>query len=273
VEARGRAGEGIVSRLQSIVESKHRELRALGSVEVVRDRVPLDVVGALRRGPGEPLRLLTEVKLRSPSAGTLSRVLSAPDRALVYATSGAAMVSVLCDAPFFDGSWDHLAGARRRIDEAGLRVPLLAKEFVVASVQIDLAYRSGADSVLLIKRIVDDGQLRTFVLKARSLGLEPLVEVVDEQELGAALEAGARIVGVNARDLDTLAMDAERAARVLEAIPKDVISVHLSGLKRAEDVARVARTKADAALVGEALMREDDPRGVLAEMVGACGGG
>jgi indole-3-glycerol phosphate synthase len=255
--------------LASIVESKVRELRAVEPVEVARDRVPLDVVSALRRGPGDPLRLLTEVKLRSPSAGALSRVLSPEERALVYAKGGAAMVSVLCDGPFFDGSFEHLAAARRRIDEARLRVPLLAKEFVLEAVQIDLAYRSGADSVLLIKRIVDRDRLRTLVAKARSLGLEPLVEVVDEEELEAALEVGARLVGVNARDLDTLAMDADRAARVLEAIPKDVVSIHLSGLKRADDVARVARTKADAALIGEALMRQDDPRGLLAEMIGA----
>jgi indole-3-glycerol phosphate synthase len=256
-----------VSLLARIVESKRREVEALGAVEVTRERAPIDVVTALRkRGP---LRLLTEVKLRSPSAGPLSRALAPADRALVYAESGAAMVSVLCDGPFFDGSWDHLAAARRRIDEAGLRIPLLAKEFVIAEVQIEMAYRCGADGVLLIKRIVDADRLRTLAGRARSLGLEPLVEVVDEEELRTALDAGARVVGVNARDLDTLAMDAARTARVMEAIPPNVVAVHFSGLKGAEDVARVARTRADAALVGEALMREDDPRALLGEMLRA----
>jgi indole-3-glycerol phosphate synthase len=94
--------------------------------------------------------------------------------------------------------------------------------------------------------------------------------VVDERELEAALAAGARVVGVNARDLDTLAMDAARAARVLESIPREVVAVHLSGLKTAEDVARVARTRADAALMGEALMRLDDPAPLLSEMLRAA---
>jgi indole-3-glycerol phosphate synthase len=257
--------------LAEILASKRREIEAMAPPAVVADgRAPLDVVQALRRPDGDALRLLTEVKLRSPSAGPLSRTLAPAARALAYAQSGATMISVLCDGPFFDGSWDHLAAARRALDEAGLSVPLLAKEFVLHPLQIEMARSCGADAVLLIARIVDQPTLAKLVQAATSTGLEPLVEVVDEAELTTGLEAGARVVGVNARDLDTLAMDAERTARVMNAIPRDVVAVHLSGLKTPADVARVAAMRADAALIGEGLMRQDDPRGLLREMVSAA---
>jgi indole-3-glycerol phosphate synthase len=244
------------------------------------DRRPIDVPQALRRDGGRPhapqgsgrsrdqrLRLIAEVKLRSPSAGVLSRVLAPEARALVYARGGAAMVSVLCDAPFFEGSWEHLAAARGALDAAGLAVPLLAKEFVLDARQIAEARDRGADAVLLIARIVDRAALAALVGATRSEGLEPFVEVVDEAELEAALAAGARVVGVNARDLDTLAMDQERTARVLERIPPDRVAVHLSGVGSPEAVAAVARGRADAALVGEALMRADDPGPLLTSML------
>ena len=233
-------------------------------------RVPLDVAGALRRDGGA-LRLIAEVKLRSPSAGPLSRALAPDARALAYAEAGAAVVSVLCDGPYFDGSWDHLSAARARLDAAGRAVPLLAKEFVLDARQVEEARDRGADAVLLIARILDAAKLKELVRAAREESLEPLVEVVDEVELEAALAAGATMIGVNTRDLDSLAMDPARAARVLDAVPPTVVAVHLSGIKTPLDVATVARGRADAALLGEALMRQDDPREALRAMVGAQG--
>ena len=273
METGGAAREGgVVSFLAEILASKRREVVDLRVGKATAGaRRPIDVAGVLRRSAGDRLRLLAEVKLRSPSAGPLSRALAPDARAIAYAQAGAAMVSVLCDGPFFDGSWDHLAAARRSLDGAGLSVPLLAKEFVIDAAQIAMASACGADSVLLIARIVDARTLAELVGVARSHGLEPLVEVVDEGELRAGLDAGARVVGVNARDLDTHAMDSARAARVMAAIPRDVVAVHLSGLKTAVDVARVAATRADAALIGEALMRQEDPRGLLGELVDASG--
>ena len=262
-----------MSRLADILSGKSADVAALGESPAGRSsREPLDVVAALRRGAKAPLRLIAEVKLRSPSAGPLSRALSAADRALAYAEAGAAMVSVLCDARYFDGSWDHLAQARARLDAAGglAKVPLLAKEFVIDERQIDEARARGADAVLLIARIVSPSRLGDLTRAARATGLEPLLEVVDERELEAALRAGARVVGVNVRDLDTLQMDAARAARVLAAVPPEVVAVHLSGLKTPADVAAVAGTRVDAALMGEALMRQDDPRELLASMVRAA---
>jgi indole-3-glycerol phosphate synthase len=261
-----------VSVLADILDGKRREIEALRAVKrTPTSRRTVDVVEALRRHAA--MRLIAEVKLRSPSAGPLSRALSPQARALAYARAGAAMVSVLCDGPFFDGGWGDLGVARQALDAATLRVPLLAKEFVLDTRQIEEARDRGADAVLLIARIVDAAALMALVRAARAEGLEPLVEVVDEKELQDALAAGARVVGVNARDLDTLAMDAARTERVLASIPPGLVAVHLSGLRSAADVAHVARGRADAALVGEALMRQDDPGPLLAELVAAAAAG
>jgi indole-3-glycerol phosphate synthase len=259
--------------LAEILASKRKEIAALGPVpHPAAVREPIDVVAALRRPPGTPLRLIAEVKLRSPSAGPLSRALSPAQRAARYAHAGASMVSVLCDAPFFDGSWEHLQAARRSLDDvpAAAGVPILAKDFVLDERQIDEAAARGADAVLLIARIVPADHLARLARATRDRRLEPLVEVVNEQEIESALAAEARVIGVNARDLDTLAMDGERAARLVAAIPPAVVAVHLSGLRSPDDVRQVARARADAALVGEALMRADDPGPLLQAMVAAA---
>jgi indole-3-glycerol phosphate synthase len=257
-----------VSLLGDIVATKRAEVAELRSTpRPASTRTPHDPVGALRREPGAPLRLIAEVKLRSPSAGLLSRALTPAARAVAYAEAGAAMVSVLCDAKYFDGSWNDLAACRAILDAAGRAVPLLAKEFVIDERQIEEAQSRGADAVLLIARILSRARLVELATAARGMGVEPLVEVVDESELASALEASARVVGVNARDLDTLGMDAARTARVLAAIPREVVAVHFSGLRTAADVALVSRGRPDAALIGEALMRQDDPRPLLAAMV------
>jgi indole-3-glycerol phosphate synthase len=178
------------------------------------------------------------------------------------------MVSVLCDGPFFGGSYENAALAREALDAADLQgVPVLAKEFVIDPVQVARARSVSADAALVIARILPGGELRRIVDACRAHLLEPFVEITDEDELARALDAGARVIGVNARDLDTLAMDAARTARVIAAIPRECIAVHLSGLRSPDDVAKAAATRADAALVGEALMREDDPGDLLKRML------
>ncbi len=271
-----REGRRMTKVLDEILRAKREEIAMLATTprsrrndDGVEPRGP-SVVSKLLRGRGQPLRLLTEIKRRSPSAGPLSTVLSVGDRALAYARAGASMISVLCDRRFFDGGWEHLALARRAVDDAGLDVPILAKEFVLDERQIDEAAASGADAVLLIVRIVEHHRLGELVEHAREAGLEPLVEVVTEDELSAAIDAGAKVIGVNARDLDTLVMDPARAARVLAAIPADRVAVHLSGLKGPDDIAAVAKTTADAALLGEALMRQDDPTPLLRTLLDAA---
>ena len=259
--------------LDAIVAAKELEVEALLRAPVAArgPHVPRrTMASSLRRADGEPLRLITENKRRSPSAGALSVALSTPDRVARYAEGGAAMISVLCDAQFFGGSWDDIVSARGALASMGSSVPVLAKEFILHERQLVEARACGADAVLLIARISGKKALGELHARAAGLGLESLVEVVTEEELEWALDAGAEVVGVNARDLDTLVMDAQRAARVLEAIPPACIPIYLSGLKGPEDVARIARSRAHAALVGETLMREDDPRAVLAALVAAA---
>jgi indole-3-glycerol phosphate synthase len=262
-----------VSRLERILASKRAEIALLRREEpspVTIRRGPLDVAKMLQRSAGEPLRIITEIKKKSPSAGPLSTKLDVAARAEAYATAGASMISVLCDGPFFDGSWDDVLAARTRLDRLARDVPVLAKEFVLDEAQIARARAAGADAVLLIARIVSPERLRELYAAARVHDLEPLVEVVDEKELDAALACSARVIGVNARDLDTLAMDAARAARVLAAIPADRVAIHLSGIKTPDDVRAVAAGRSDAALIGETLMREDDPGPKLRALVDAA---
>lgn len=260
--------------LEQILDTKREEIALLARTpcesRLAGEPRGARVVPALLRERGEALRLILEIKRRSPSAGRLSTTLSVAERALAYARAGASMISVLCDARFFDGGWDHVAIARHALDAAGFGTPILAKEFVLDERQVDEAAARGADAVLLIVRIVDRDRLVRLVAHARAVGLEPLVEVVTEDELSAALDAGANVIGVNARDLDTLEMDPARAARVLAAVPVDRLAVHLSGLRGPDDVRVVAGSNVDAALLGEALMRHDDPTSLLRAVVDAA---
>jgi indole-3-glycerol phosphate synthase len=248
-------------KLDEILERKRGEIDSMRDLRSRRR----SWARSFRRTEGAPLRLIAEVKFKSPSAGELSRAMDAVSRAVAYERAGASMVSVLCDEQFFGGGWEDLMSVRRVTT-----LPLLAKEFILDEIQLDLAFRCAAESVLLIARILSRVQLVELAKKARDRGIEPLVEVVSEAELETAMAADAVLIGVNARDLDTLAIDPERAARVIDAIPKDRIAIHFSGIKTEGDVRAIAKTRADAALVGEALMRRDDPTELLSELVRAA---
>jgi indole-3-glycerol phosphate synthase len=221
---------------------------------------------SLHREPTGALGLIAEIKFRSPSAGALSTALSVSARAAAYERGGARMVSVLTDQRFFGGDYQHLAEAR-----AATHLPILCKEFVVDELQLDAARSYGADAVLVIVRCVPRERVRALVEGARSRELEPFVEITNDDEARVALDAGATLVGVNARDLDTLAMDADRAKKTLAALPNGVTSVHLSGLATPDDVRNLRETPAHAALVGEALMRADNPEPLLRSLVQAAG--
>jgi indole-3-glycerol phosphate synthase len=264
-----------VSLLDRILATKRVEIAELKATDLEPSTVrrgTLDVPRLLRRGLGDPLRVIAEIKLKSPSAGALSSVLDVGARAQAYGRAGAAMASVLCDGPFFGGGWEDVTRARSGVDRLSRDLPLLAKEFVLDEVQLDRARATGADAVLLIARIVSPERLRELYKAARTRDLHPIVEVANETELASAVACGAKIIGVNARDLDTLAIDAERVARVLAAIPSTVVRIHLSGVKTEDDVRAVARGPADAVLVGEALMREADPEPLLRAFVAAAMG-
>ncbi|MGC4094697.1 MAG: indole-3-glycerol-phosphate synthase [Polyangiaceae bacterium] len=245
--------------LESILSAKRDYLRELGQRTLPTP--PPARKFSLQREPRTPLRLIAEIKHRSPSAGALSTALSVAARAEAYQRGGASMVSVLCDIPFFDGDFTHLALARAACD-----LPLLCKDFVIDERQLDAARAFGADAVLLIVRCLTPEQLSRLHAAALERGLVPFVEVASETEAHAALQVGAELVGVNARDLDTLTMDRERAARILALLPSTLTRVHLSGLGSVQAVAGIAQSGVDAALIGEALMRQDDPVPLLAGM-------
>ena len=252
--------------LERILATKREELARLAGFTLPAPPARRGV--ALDRAPGAPLHLIAEIKRRSPSAGALSTVLGVAERAVAYERGGAAMISVLCDRTYFGGDPAHLRAAR-----AATTRPLLCKDFIIHERQLAVARAFGADAALLIARCVAPRHLDELVRAARDHDLVPLVEVATEAEVEAALAAHAPILGVNARDLDTLEIDLDRARRVLRAIPRGVTRVHLSGVAGAADVRRIAATPADAALIGEVLMRADDPEPLLRELVAAAGGG
>lgn len=216
----------------------------------------------LERTKGQPLHLITEIKLRSPSAGPLSHALSVAERAAAYERAGASMISVLCDETFFDGGFHHLAQARAACD-----LPLLCKEFVIDEIQLDAARAYGASAVLLIARCLEEQVLRRLISASKQRDLIPLVEVFTEDEARLALACGARHIGVNARDLDTLQMDETRAQTVARNLPRNVVRAHFSGIKDTDSLGRAIRSGVDAALVGEILMRQDDPEPLLRSFV------
>jgi indole-3-glycerol phosphate synthase len=250
--------------LDDIIHHKRGELSALRRLKLPAAPAFVPPV-ELRREPGQPLHFICEIKLRSPSAGPLSTRLSVAARAQIYEQNGAHMISVLCDGAYFDGSYEHLTLAR-----SGCSVPLLCKEFIVDECQLDAARAYGASAVLLIARCLTPSELTRLMRAAEERMLTPLVEVYTPDEAQLALDSGATFVGVNARDLDSLKMDTERANRIIQDLPRPVVVAHLSGVKTPHDVRRVSSGRADAALMGEILMREDDPAHTLAELVAAA---
>ena len=221
---------------------------------------PRDFAGALR---ADGLSCIAEIKRRSPSKGVLAAELQADLVAKEYVAGGAACLSVLTDADYFGGSPADLAAARQA---AGL--PVLRKDFTVQEADVADARLMGADAVLLIVAALDDSELRRFGGLAAELGLAALVEVHDDDELARALDADARLVGVNQRDLRTFAVDHERAQAMAARIPAGVVAVAESGIRGGDDARRLADAGYDAVLVGETLVRAGDRAAALRSLTG-----
>lgn len=217
------------------------------------------------RGAFAPDRvaLVAEVKRRSPSAGAIREDLDPADRAARYARHGAAAVSVLTDGPFFGGSIGDLEAVVERV-----AVPVLRKDFILEETQILEARAAGAAAVLLIVRALPGGRLRELLRFTADAGLDALVEVHTAPELDSALAAGARIVGVNSRDLDTFRIDVAAAWSLLGSLPADRVAVAESGMATAADVERAAAAGADGVLIGTALSAAADPAAQVAAFTG-----
>lgn len=225
---------------------------------------PLDPMPALRV-PGSSV--IAEVKRRSPSKGALADIPDPTVLAKEYAAGGAAAISVLTEQRRFGGSLADLRAVRAAVD-----VPLLRKDFIVTEYQLVEARAAGADLALLIVAALDDDMLRRLHDTAGELGLTVLVEVHDEAETERAVALGAELVGVNARNLKTLEIDPDTFGRLAPGIPDDRVKVAESGIFGRDDVARFVSKGARAVLVGEALVKDGDPRAAVAAMSGVMTG-
>jgi indole-3-glycerol phosphate synthase len=207
------------------------------------------------------VRIIAECKRRSPSRGVLRADYDPVAIARGYEANGAAAISVLTEPTFFDGSLDHLAAVR-----AGVSLPLLRKDFIVTPYQIAEAALAGADAVLLIVAALEDEALRALLMCARDHGLAALVEVHDEEELARAVASGADIIGVNSRNLRTLAVDTGVLGRLGPQMPNGVMAVAESGLKTVDDLATCRAAGYHAFLMGERFMTVPDPGAALGEL-------
>jgi indole-3-glycerol phosphate synthase len=229
------------------LEPRRDALRELA----LRAPVAPSLADALR---GPVVRVIAELKRKSPSKGAINTGLSARDQAGAYARGGAAAISVLTEPDEFGGSNDDIAEAR---DAAG--IPILKKDFHVRDVQLLEARALGASGALLIARAIPPDELPVLVAVAREIGLEVLLEVRDEAELARAIALPVSLIGVNNRDLETLVIDPETCSRILPLIPADRVAIAESGLRERADIERVARAGADAVLIGSSLSAAANP--------------
>jgi indole-3-glycerol phosphate synthase len=212
----------------------------------------------------ERVAIIAEVKRSSPSKGALAAIADPAALARDYEAGGASAVSVLTERQRFGGALDDLAAVR-----AAVEVPVLCKDFIVSSYQLWEARAYGADLALLIVAALEQNALISLVERAESLGLTPLVECHTEDEVRRAIDAGARLIGVNTRDLKTLHVDRSVFARLAPLIPSTAVTVAESGVRGPHDVIEYARVGADAVLVGESLVTGRDPRSAVADLVAA----
>lgn len=262
------AAPGAGDALDRIVATKREELEAIRPRAAdLRARAadappPRPFEGALR----DPQRvsLIAEVKRRSPGAGAIDPALDPVALATRYEAGGAAAISVLTDTPWFGGTLADLVAVREAVG-----VPCLRKDFTLDALQLHEARAHGADGVLLIVRILSDSALRELREEAESLGLGVLVEAHDAEEVHRALNSGARILGVNNRDLRTFRTSLDVTFELLPSVPSDVVFVSESGIRSATDVQALAQVGVDAILVGEALVRSGgDATRVASELSG-----
>ncbi|MGA6169155.1 indole-3-glycerol phosphate synthase TrpC [Streptomyces sp. NPDC012600] len=245
----------LTGRRAALPEREMRELAAAASP-------PLPAAELL--GVKGRLHVIAEVKRASPSRGALAPITDPGALAVEYEAGGATAVSVLTERRRFGGSVEDLAAVRARVS-----VPVLCKDFVVEPYQLWEARAHGADLVLLIVAALDGARLTDLLAVASGAGLTPLVEVHDEAEVDRALAAGARVIGVNARDLRTLEVDPTVFGRLAPRIPADVVRVAESGIASPADAARLREASADAVLVGESLVTSGDPRAAVAGLIAA----
>jgi indole-3-glycerol phosphate synthase len=257
--------EDLLARLVTEARQDMQRRRALTTQDdlerAIHAHTPKDFVGALRR-PG--LAVIAEMKQRTPSMGVLAEEYHPADLARAYTQGGAAAISVLTHMASFGGRPEHVEAVRYATD-----LPILRKDFVTDPYEVGEARAAGADALLLIVAALDRERLAELLRVTHSRGLAALVEVHDEREVEIAVEAGARVIGVNNRDLRTFDVDLGLTERLRNVIPSDLVLVAESGIHTAADARRMRQAGADAILVGESLMRADDPAARIRELASA----
>lgn len=259
--------------LDDIVKNKREDverLKVYKDLEGLKDRIkedfrpPRDFAGALAyRGGTKYIRIIAEVKKASPSRGVLREDFMPNDIARVYQANGAAAVSIVTEEKYFLGRLDYLTTIKHN-----LKIPVLRKDFIFDEYQVYESRAACADAILLIAAILKKEDMKALLELTGSLGMSALVEVHDEKDLEAALDAGARIIGVNNRDLKTFETDIGTTRRLAPLVPKDRILVSESGISTVEDILSLRQEGVDAFLIGEALMREEDIGKKLKELRG-----
>jgi indole-3-glycerol phosphate synthase len=249
----------IIAETAERVQLLHDRERELGRLASQRGPA-LSFRAALDRSD---VAVIAEVKRRSPSKGWINTQIDVAEQAKAYATGGAAAISVLTEHKHFDGSSADLELVSRGAD-----IPLLKKDFHVSTIQLLEARALGASAALLIARALPPEDLPRLIKDAERLGLEVLVEVRDENELQRAIDAGASIIGVNNRNLETLEIDPGTSERLIPRIPAGIMAIAESGIAGRGDVERVARAGANAVLVGSSISAAPEPRAAVAALVG-----
>jgi indole-3-glycerol phosphate synthase len=256
----------VLDEILAGVRTDLAEREARTPLDVVKERAARAVpsLDACARLSTPDIAVIAEVKRRSPSVGDLATITDPAALARDYEAGGASVISVLTEQRRFNGSLDDLVAVKSTVD-----VPVLRKDFVVTPYQVWEARAYGADMVLLIVAALDQNALVSLIERVESLGMTALVEVHDEEEAQRAVDADARVIGVNARDLRTLNVDRDTFARIAPLIPEGVVKVAESGVRGPHDLLAYATAGADAVLVGESVVTQADPRQAVADLVPA----
>jgi len=253
----------IIKKTKSDLEKRQKDypLEWLGRSLAFNPFMPKDVKGALRSTPQNPYRIIAEVKKASPSKGVIREDFDPIKIAKAYEAGGADALSILTEPHYFQGDKEYLGMIRRYVP-----MPLLRKDFIVDKYQLVEAVAYGADFVLLIAKALGRKELKELLEYARHLGMEALVEIHDKADLTKAIFAGADIIGINHRNLETFEMDMSLSEKLIPLIPNGKIIVAESGINDHETVVELSRVGADAFLVGEHFMRQNDISGALKEL-------
>jgi indole-3-glycerol phosphate synthase len=242
-------------KLIEIIEEKKIEVAKLKRYGIIPPDGDIPALRDFKASISRPgkINLIAEIKFASPSAGSIREKTDPAAIAKIYENSGASAISLLTDRKFFQGNIADLPAVRRTIS-----LPVLRKDFIIDGIQVEEASRYGADAALLIARILTVGQLKDLLAACRELGLAPLVEIHDTEDLEKSVKCGADMIGINNRDLDTFEIDIRNTFKLASLTPESCIIVGESGIENEEDVRKLKGTGVNAMLVGSALMKSND---------------